>query len=66
MTINWFNLGCPKIKVFGRNVWLWNCFNRKTSDGDHWWGVGLLQVGSRHLFFVGHCGVSVLFVGKTS
>lgn len=61
----WFNLGGPCFKVGTRLVWLWNAFNRHTADGDHWWGVGLLQIGNRHLLYVGHNGVSVLFVGVT-
>lgn len=63
--LRWFNVGAPLIRVGGRTVRLWNLFNRHTNEGDHWWGVGLLQVNRRHLFFVGHCGISVLFAGQT-
>lgn len=63
--LHWFNAGSPRLKIAGRNVWLWNLFNRHTSDGDHWWGIGVLQIGQRHLLFVGHCGISVLFIGRT-
>lgn len=66
MDWRWFNAGSPNLKIRGRNVWLWNAFNRYTSDGEHWWGGGLLQVGRRHLLYVGHSGVSVLFIGQTS
>ena len=63
--MTWFNIGSPVFTIKGRYVRLWNCFNRRTSDGDHWWGVGLLQVGNRHLVFVGYCGVNIAFIGQT-
>lgn len=45
---------------------LFNCFNYYLVDGPHCWGFGLLQFGSRHLFFVGFCGVSILYIGRTT
>lgn len=61
----WFNIGSPVVRIKGRNVRLWNLFNRHTSEGDHWWGVGIIQIGNRHLAFVGYCGIRFLFVGET-
>jgi hypothetical protein len=62
----WFNLGGPCVKVGKRPifVWLWNAFNRVT-DADHWWGVGVMQIGRRHLCYIGHNGISIAFIGKT-
>lgn len=64
----WFDLGGPCFKVGTRPtfVWLWNAFNRHTADGDHWWGIGVLQVGNRHLCYIGHSGVSIAFIGRTT
>ena len=70
MDLRWFNLGAPVIRVripgrfFPVRIKLWNLF-RNCSNYGHQWGIGLLQIGKRHLFFVGFCGVSVLFFGKT-
>lgn len=60
----WFNWSPPFFRVGGRPVKLWNIFNRCSTEG-HWWGVGVLQVGHRHLFFIGWCGVSIMFIGET-
>ncbi len=70
-TRRWFNLSGPSFKIGLPNnrvnfLWLWNAFNRHTAEGDHWWGVGVLQIGHRHLFFVGFCGISIAFIGKTA
>lgn len=69
-TARWFDIGGPCFKLnYGRRVrfvWLWNLFNRHTADGDHWWGIGVFQIGNRHLFYVGHNGVSIAFVGRTA
>lgn len=64
----WFNVSGPCFKIGrrARLVWLWNAFNRHTADGAHWWGIGVLQVGNRHLFYVGHNGVSIAFIGRTT
>lgn len=35
------------------------------SEPNRVWGYGILQCGSRHLFFVGFCGVSIFYIGKT-
>ena len=58
---HWFNLGSSFIKLGGENIKLWNFFNRLSTQ-DTWWGVGLLQIGTRHLLFAGHSGVCVGFV----
>lgn len=68
-SFRWCNVGGPVIWCTCSNlkrirIKLWNAFNRETLD-DHYWGYGLLQIGSRHLFFVGHSGVSILFIGET-
>ncbi|MGH2352516.1 MAG: hypothetical protein ACRDI2_23790 [Chloroflexota bacterium] len=64
MAMNWCNLSAPWLRVGRLRIRLWNLFNRRSTEG-HWWGVGLLQIGQRHLLFVGHCGVRALFVGET-
>ena len=53
----WFNVGAPTWRptLPGRGrqtVKLWNLWRRYSADG-RWWGVGLLQVGRRHLLYVG-------------
>ena len=67
---HWFNASAPVWRVNGRMVRLWNLFKRRSTDG-HWWGVGLLQIDSRSLLFVGRTqgyperevwDVSLLFV----
>jgi hypothetical protein len=63
--MRWFNISAPVIRIRGNHIRLWNLFNRHTSDGDHWWGIGILQVNRRHLVFVGFCGVYFFFVGET-
>ena len=40
-------------------------FNRRFADGTHAWGFGVIQIGHRHLFHIGHGGVSLLFTGQT-
>lgn len=65
----WFNWGSREIALRWRGnliayLWLWNLFNRVSRDG-HTWGVGVLQVQNRHLFYVGSGGVSICFVGRT-
>ena len=60
----WFNLKSPTFKVLGKTVKLWNLFNRVSEDA-HWWGVGLLQVGKRHLFLAHHGGVCLLFLNES-
>jgi hypothetical protein len=68
MSLNWFNLGARSIlfrtnrSQSGIRVVPWNLFRRHTSDGDRWWGGGILQIGNRHLFYVGHTGVCIGFV----
>ncbi len=66
-TPRWFNIGAPMIRIDGPtqrgiHVWLWSCFNRRCADGDHYWGVGLLNINGRHLFYVGHENIDILFV----
>ena len=63
--LRWFNLHPDFYTVWGLNVKLFNCFNRHTDEGEHFWGFGVLQIGSRHLFCVSTSGVSVLFLGRT-
>jgi hypothetical protein len=64
MDLAWFNVSAPWMRIGRVNVKLWNFFNRVSTDG-HWWGFGLLQIGKRHLLFVGFCGVRALFIGET-
>ena len=62
--MNWFNASCPSMKLGSLHIRLWNVFNRRAAAG-HWWGVGLLQIGKRHLFYVGDSGVYPLFLRRT-
>ena len=64
MDLKWFNISPDFFKLFGQYIKLYNCFNRVSNDG-HFGGVGILQVGRRHLFFVGSVGISILFIGET-
>lgn len=64
MAWDWFNASAPFLRLGRRRVRLWNLFHRRT-DWERHWGVGLLQIGQRHLLFVGHCGVRALFLGET-
>ena len=61
---DWFNLSGKVFKMFGKYCKLWNLFNRNSTIGHHW-GIGVLQIGHRHLFFVGTAGVSIVFFGRT-
>lgn len=69
----WFNISAPLWRIKGQPVRLWNLFRRYSTEG-HWWGVGLLQVGNRHLLFVGRVqgyperevwSLSALFLGAS-
>lgn len=64
--IRWFNIGPPLVRVFGVYVKPFNAFNRhfdpQHADPPHQWGFGLLQIGHRHLVFVGHDSAYLLFV----
>lgn len=74
----WFNVSAPmwRLPIPGnerRTVRLWNAWRRLSNDG-RWWGVGLLQIGRRHLLYVGRTqgyperevwDWSVLFLGPT-
>jgi hypothetical protein len=63
MNLQWYNASAPLWRPFGRlHVCLWNLFNRRCADGDHYWGFGLLQIGKHHLFYIGHEGGHLLFV----
>lgn len=61
MNLNWFNAGFGKIGKFK----LFNLFRRITNEGEHWWGFGVCQYGKRHLFYFGHSGISVFWIGQT-
>ncbi len=62
-----FNLGSPYFSRHFFNykhhlyVRPWNFFKSGTVDG-FWWGVGLVQINGRHLFYSGHRGTCLLFV----
>lgn len=62
----WFNVSSPVMRPWRQYVRLWNCFNRHTATGEHYWGFGVLQFNKRHLFYVGFEGVSILFIGESS
>ena len=48
----WFNASAPYVNLpGGRRFRAWNLFRRVSQDG-RWWGVGLGQVGGRHLALI--------------
>jgi hypothetical protein len=59
--ITWFNLGLGGFGFsllrsplyINKPVWFYNCFVRFCADGMKQAGFGLLQIGSRHLAYVG-------------
>jgi len=57
----WFNLHPKFWKLCGYNIKLFNLFARDVEEGP-WWGIGIFQINSRHLFYIGHSGVCILFV----
>lgn len=59
--MRWYNWSAPTWRRFR----LWNLFNRRCENGEHYWGVGVLQFRNRHLAYVGHSGASLLFLGRT-
>ena len=61
---NWFNLGFDFIKIFGKNFKFYNLFNNITKCGEHFWGFGLIQLGQRHLFYIGDAGLKLFFINK--
>ena len=62
--LKWFNANPNLNRTKKGTYWsLFNLFNRVSNQG-HFWGFGVLQIGSRHLFFIGSEGVSILFIGK--
>lgn len=72
MDWQWFNISAHMrtVQLAGRRVhWVpYNIFNRQ-QDPDwlgkprgHVWGAGLLQVGTRHLLYLGSMGLCVLGV----
>ena len=64
MKIRWFNISAPSLKIGNLYIRPFTVFNRRCADGDHYWGISLLQIGKRHLFCVAFSGVSILFIGK--
>jgi hypothetical protein len=60
-----FNLSTPWWRIGRHHVRLLQVFNRDTTVG-HFWGIGVLQIGHRHLLYVGWQGVRVLFLGRTA
>lgn len=78
----WFNVSAPVLRIgksgHKRFVWLWTCHRRYATDYNQW-GVGLLQIGNRHMAYIGHIHEypyddypasrywqwSFLFVGRT-
>ena len=64
MSFNWFNLNPkPNLQIRGSYIKWFNCFDRDSNSG-HFWGLGLLQINKRHLFYIGHSGISILFIGR--
>ena len=64
--LEWFNAnaGFRKSKIFGQHWKFFNLFRRVNANMNIW-GVGLLQIGNRHLFYIGSNAFSIFFLGKT-
>lgn len=70
ISLNWFNLSAPGIVWRCRLIKPWNAFHhvydrewaRRAEEPARQWGFGLLQVGRRHLLYVGHAYAYVGFV----
>jgi hypothetical protein len=69
----WFNISAPYVAVQWRrrhffSFKLFSTFNKVSTEG-HFWGVGLLQINRRHLFWLGDQGRGVrllaFFLGQT-
>lgn len=65
INLHWLNITIGGWHILGIRVTLFEVFNRVCADGDHYWGIGILQFGQRWLFYVGYNGVSILFIGKS-
>lgn len=70
--INWFNASPRFVRLFGVLFKSYNLFNRKyvATQGEplrHDWGIGLIQFGAGHLFFIGRIEnrirLDLLFLG---
>jgi len=61
---DWFSISSPRSRIGGYRVKWYNCFNRRQNfaSGGWVWGVGVLQVSNKHLFYVGFQGLCVGFV----
>jgi len=70
MKLDWFNLSSPGIVWRRRLIKPWNAFRRRyqgewakaNNEPALQWGFGVLQVGRRHLLYVGHAYAYLLFV----
>ena len=69
-SLRWFNISIPSNFISVRRnhrppfLRIAQVFNRHCADGNHFWGFGILQVGHRHLFYIGHSGISIAFIGR--
>ncbi len=63
--LDWFNLN-PSFngKMFGKNFKWFNAFRRRIEGHGLVYGFGLIQIGGKHLFYVGKNGLFILFIGK--
>ena len=62
----WFNITIGERMLLRRRFTLFELFNRHTADGEHWWGIGVLQIDQRWLFYVGYNSASILFIGQSA
>jgi hypothetical protein len=65
---HWFGVrtGDTMLHVGNRSIifCIAQAFNRRFVNGVHCWGFGILQIGRRHLFYIGSSGVSIGFIGR--
>lgn len=64
LDFNWFNVSSKMHRINNKHLRLWNLFHRDSKDG-RYWGVGILQIGQRHLFYISYNAISILFIGKS-
>ncbi len=58
-----FSMSAHPLLIGSATVRLWALFHRVFAEG-RFWGIGFLQVGQRHLLYVGNRGIRLLFLGR--
>jgi len=62
----WFSLSAPCFQLTATHWHFlfipWELFNKQCADGDHFWGLVLLNINGRALVSVTHDGARALFL----